>query len=183
MGYGLEIYFDKESENKLINLWKELHDNGFSSFMYKYGEHPHISFGVFDDDLQDVKHLKQLVIDYFNNIPQFELTLSTLGMFAGNSGVSFISPKITKQLLDYHEKFYNKLCDNGYNKWFDEYYNPENWIPHCTMTFKTTPENQMKSLELLDSLFKPFTARVEKVAFIEFYPVKYIEVVELKENV
>ncbi|GKX30908.1 2'-5' RNA ligase [Vallitalea longa] len=181
MGYAIEVFFDKTSEEKLIEYWRLLHQHGYSSYMYENGGHPHIAFAVFDDDIKDINNFKKIIREYYKGIKSFEILFSYLGLFTTDEGVSFIAPKISLQLLEYHKRFYNKICENGYDEWFNDYYKPDVWIPHCTMTIQTNVRNQMKGLDLLRSVFKPFKAQVERVALIEFYPIKYLEVIELDE--
>lgn len=179
MGYAIEVYFDENSEKKLIEYWRLLHQYGHSSYMYECGGHPHIAFAVLDEGIEDIDSFKKIMIDYFSEIEPFELLFSILGLFPTVEGVSFIAPKVSAQLLEYHSGLYNKLCDNGYKKWFNDYYKPDVWIPHCTMTIQTDVKNQIEGLELLRSVFKPFKVQVKKVGLIEFNPIKYLEVMEL----
>lgn len=179
MGYAVEVYFDKASEDKLMEYWRLLHQQGYSSYMYKHGGHPHIAFAVFDDNIRDIDNLKKIMVEYFMGVKPFDILFSNLGLFPTDEGVCFIAPKVSSQLLECHTGFYDKLCDYGYDEWFNEYYKPDVWIPHCTMTIKTDVRNQMMGLDLLRSVFKPFRAQIERVALVEFYPIKYLEVMEL----
>ncbi len=179
MGYAIEVNFDKKSEDMLIEYWRLLCQNNISSYMYKNGAHPHIAFAVFDEKTIDISRLKNIMNDYFSRIEPFEVIFSYLGLFPTNEGVGFIAPKVSQQLLEYHQGFYNEICDNGYDAWFNDYYKPDVWIPHCTMTINTTNNNQMKGIELLRNTFKPFKAKITRVSLVEFFPSKYLEVIEL----
>ncbi|WDV47157.1 2'-5' RNA ligase family protein [Clostridiaceae bacterium M8S5] len=187
MGYAVELCFDEKSKLKIKHLWEQLHTNHLSSYLINNGGEPHICLAVFDDNTQNIEYLRKVIVDFFKTTQRFELMLTNIGIFPTNFGISFIAPKVTKQLLNLHENFYEVLLENGYDRWFNEYYKPKNWIPHCTLTYNINRQKLLKSLELLTVLFTPFTATIEKISLIEFYPVaddviKYIEVIELKNN-
>lgn len=179
MGYAIEILFDNESQNKFIDYWKLLYQSECSSYMYEHGGNPHISLGVFNDNIKDIDMLEKITIEYFNNIKSFELNFSTLGLFPFDEGVSFIAPKVSLQLLTLHSNFYKEICKNGLDKYFLKIYKPKYWIPHCTMTIQTNKENHIKGIRLLRDIFKPFKAQVTKVVLIKFFPIQVIKTIEL----
>lgn len=175
MGYAVEIIFDNESQNKFIDYWKLLYQSGCSSYMYEHGGNPHITFGLFNNNLENISILKEIIFKCFNNIEPFNLTFSTLGLFPFDEGVSFIAPKVSLQLLTLHNNFYKEICKNGLDKYFVEIYKPKHWIPHCTMTIQTNKENQIEGLRLLRDVFKPFDAQVRKIVLIKFFPIQILE--------
>lgn len=180
MGYSVELYFDEFAENKLRELWKELCDLGISKFMHECGGRPHIALMVFDKDDCDVKLLRKTIKDFFSKKDAFELIFSSMGIFPGEEGVTFVGIKPTATLLDIQQDYFNKIKDLSIIAQLWEYYTPEYWVPHCTMTIGTTAEEQLMAIDLLRKQFRNFKATVESVALVEFYPYKLIDEIKLK---
>lgn len=49
MIYAIEMYFDKATEKKIINLAVKVADAGISTKYLEWKTHPHITLGVFND--------------------------------------------------------------------------------------------------------------------------------------
>ena len=49
MGYAVEMFFDKKSENAIRGYWENLHNNHLSMSMHESGNRPHISLAVYNN--------------------------------------------------------------------------------------------------------------------------------------
>ena len=48
MGYSIELYFEREFEDKLRLLWEALDKYGVPSILQKIGSRPHLSLSILD---------------------------------------------------------------------------------------------------------------------------------------
>ena len=180
MGYSVELYFKESGEKKIRELWKELHDLGISKYMYDSGDRPHISLLIFDKKDCNIKLLKKSFKTFFERKNSFEIIFSSIGIFQGEEGVTFIGPKPTITLLELQEDFFNKIKNLCVAEQVWEYYMPEYWVPHCIMTIDTTSEEQMMAFDMLRKRFRNLKVVVESVGLVEFNPSLSIE--EIKFN-
>lgn len=172
MEYAVELYFDKVSEEIIKSMWKVLYDKGISEFMYESNSKPHISLAVYNDKLNNFEAFINKVRTLSEDIKSFELNLSNIGMFNTDEGVVFLSPKVTRDLLDIHEKFHDSMKDFSEYEW--GYYQPDQWIPHCTMGIDLNQDKLLECIEVISSIFKPIKITVEKIGIIKFKPIQYI---------
>lgn len=181
MGYAVELSFDKISENKMIKYWEELYRKSISSHMYESGSRPHIALAVFNDNIKEVNALNEYVQMYFNNMNKFKILFSSIGLFPTDEGVSFLSPKVTIDLLQLHEGFYKSIYNNvdlRDNYW--GYYKPDVWVPHCTMTINNDRAMQIRGVDLISRKFETIEATVESVSLLKFYPANQMTEIKLK---
>lgn len=181
MGYAVELLFDEKSEAELLRFWQVLHEHDICSYMYTSGGKPHIALAVFDSGI-DIVALQRVFAGFFANTQGFRLLLSSLGIFPGDEGVSFVAPKVSMALLQLHEDLYSTMCMHGLEKYCWEYYKPDFWIPHCTMTINTGRENQIRGMELIRDSFSPMEVAVVSANLVEFPPVHIIEGIRLQQN-
>lgn len=180
MGYSVELYFDEQSEKKIRDLWKELHDLGISKFMHESGGRPHIALLVFDQDNCNLTLLKKTFSEFFKNKEGMELILSSLGIFPSEEGVTYLGIKPVAELLDLQEDYFNRIKDLTLMEQLWEYYIPDYWVPHCTMTMGTTAEEQLMAIDVLRKRFRNIKAKVDTVSIVEFYPYRVITELKLK---
>ena len=182
MSYSVELYFNECGENKLKELWKELYDLGISRFMHESGSRPHIALAVFDEEECDLKILKKSFKSTFTNTHEIDLIFSSIGIFPSEEGVTYVGIKPTIDLLEIHATYMNNIKNLSIVAQLWEYYTPEYWVPHCTMTIETTAEEQLMAIDVLRKRFRNFQVTVKSVALVKFYPYKVIDEIKLKEN-
>ena len=85
MGYVVELYFDREAEERVTRLWDTFAQRGITSFLPSIGSRPHISLAVFDEI--DPDPLTNLLGDIARETAAFEVELAAVGSFPGTEGV------------------------------------------------------------------------------------------------
>ncbi len=177
MGYAVELYFDKKSEETIKAMWKVLYDNNISKYMYESDSRPHITMTVYDDKIDDVELFIKGVEGFAEKIAPFEINLSNIGVFNTEEGVVFLQPKVTRELLDIHEEFHKTMRSFAEAEW--RYYLPDLWVPHCTMAIDLNKKKLLQSVEVISNMFKSIDVSIEKVGIVKFKPVEYVSAYDL----
>ncbi len=176
MGYAVELYFDQYSEGEIKSIWKRLYDERLHKFMHDSNSRPHISLAVYNDDVDEKKLVRRVEI-FSKSMDPFKLRLSNIGMFHTDGTVIFLSPKITPELLDLHNRYHGFMKDFAEEEW--AYYLPQSWIPHCTMATGLGESEMHGTLDVIREMFAPMEVVVEEVGVVHFQPIEYVEVFSL----
>ena len=172
MGYAVELYFDRQTEQNIADLRHVLIKDGIASKLDKAGDRPHISLAGFSDVDCDV--LIMLVREFANSLEPFNIQLSAIGTFPTHENVLFLSPAPTLQLLSYHQEFHQRLTKTKLVS--SPYYAPANWVPHCSVEMNIPSQKLSRAIELCAQTFKPMFGRFEEIGVIEFWPIKELAV-------
>jgi len=170
MGYAVELYFDRQTEQSIWNIRHALIKQGISSMLDKLGDRPHISLAVFSNVDCDI--LIPLVQGYANGMEPFNVQLSAIGTFPTDENVLFLVPAPTLQLLTYHQEFHHRLAESKLMP--SPYYSPAKWIPHCTVEMNIPGEQLPKAIELCSKAFEPILGQFQEIGVIEFRPIKHL---------
>ena len=113
MTYAIEMYFDKETEEKIMSLAKKVADAGLSTKYLEWKTRPHITLAVFNDVGEDrCTELLERFAKAHKAIPAF---LESVGMFNET-----------------------KFDSTGW-----EWYQPDVWVPHCTVALTSEDEEKI----------------------------------------
>ncbi len=166
-GYAVELYFDPESEQRILDLRRALIEQGYTALRDLLEFRPHISLAVFDQAHPD--QLNPLVFDFSAVLAPFEFRLSAVGTFPTAENVIFLAPVPTFTLLDCHHRFHQRLAQTSLTCW--TYYLPGQWVPHCTIEVNIPAERFAAALDFTRRIFQPVEGRFESIGVIEFRPV------------
>lgn len=170
MGYAVVLYFDKQTEQGVLDLRDVLDDHGIYSTLGKLGDRPHISLAVFPD--VDRELLISVTHDYSGTLARFDAQLSAVGTFPTDENIVFLSPVPTIELLQSHQELHRRLASSGLVS--SPYYLPANWIPHCSVLLDLPDEQVMRAIQLCKESFKPLMGEFQEIGVVEFRPVKYL---------
>ena len=171
MGYAVELYFDRQSEQSILNLRHILTENGITGRLDQSGDRPHISLAGFSNDA-DREVLIRLVQEYAGHVQPFQVQLGAMGTFPTDENVLFLAPAPTIQLLAYHQEFHDRLAQSSLTP--SPYYAPENWIPHCSVEMNIPGELYPKAIELCRKNFKPIQGQFQEIGVIAFWPIQQL---------
>lgn len=93
MLYAIELYFDKETEQSLLNLAKEVADKNLSTKFLEWKTRPHLTLGCFHD-VEEQKCARQLE-GFAKNHDPIAVCLASVGMFVDTRAI-FASPVMTE---------------------------------------------------------------------------------------
>lgn len=172
MRYAIEMYFDKETEEKIMSLAQKIADNNLSTKFLEWKTRPHVTLAVFNDvdENKCINLLKEFVRGR-QAIPAF---LSGVGMFNDTKTV-FLNPSMKKSMYQLHADLHETFKDFDAKGW--EWYQPEGWVPHCTIALNSEDEEEIfyKTSELVLREFKKMGGEYTALGLVKLtFPVEEI---------
>lgn len=148
--------FDKETEEKLGRIYKELLEAGFVGNQTPNLPY-HITLGTFE--LEKENELKELLKKVASNTSKIQVSFNHIGLFGME--VLFAAPSVSHELLNLQENF-----NSGYA-------NDLNWAPHATIIIDK-PEVIQKAIPIVAQNFSSFSGYIESISLYEFWPTRFI---------
>lgn len=171
MPYAVEMFFDKESDARIRQIWRSLKESGISSYMNDSGSIPHVTLSVFSG--LDVDDADRRLVSFSEKVSGFRLVLASIGAFPTAENVLFLTPVVTEELLRVHKTFHNEFADLREDQW--PYYMPGSWVPHCTLAINIKREEVHEALEHVIKEYSPLCVDVERIGLVEYHPVKLLK--------
>ncbi len=180
MTYAIEMYFDKDTENKIMSLAQKIADNNLSTKFLEWKTRPHITLAVFNDvDENKCISLLQKFTQTREVIPAF---LDSVGMFNDTKTI-FLNPTMTKSMYQLQSDLHEMLKEFDTQGW--EWYLPDGWVPHCTVALngKDNEDIFYKSSELILRQFKKMEGKYTALGLVKItFPVEEISTVPFAVN-
>lgn len=169
MAIGVLLHFDRESERRIRGTWIKICNDGICSEMINSCARPHISLGGFDNVDSDfiVKRMKENLSSFKKQRIQF----TSISTFMNEHGVVYLAPRVTPDLLSFNVRFNEIFADIEDKK--IKIYTPGYWVPHCTLALNIPREKVLHAIDIALDSFEPFYAEIMVMGFVEFYPIKY----------
>jgi 2'-5' RNA ligase len=174
-GYAVELSFDRATDAVVRRVWDELAREGVNDFMAGFGVHPHISLAVFDELMVD--EADPQIAEFARRLVPLPVTLSSIGVFAGDAGVVFFGAVVTDELLATHAEIHRRLKPLGRGAW--SYYDRGEWVPHCTLAMDLPADRIPHAVEIARRTLLPLRGTLERVSLVKFRPVEGLFSVEL----
>ena len=177
MKYAIELYYDKETEQKLYNLSKRVADEKLSTKFMEYKTRPHLTLACFND-VDEEKCIEQL--------KKFAQTHSVMPAYIGSIGMFndtrtiFASPVMIDSMYQFQRELHECMQDFDTKGW--EWYRPNRWVPHCTLalTGEDGEDAFYKTSDLLLHEFRKMSGEFVSVGLVKItFPVEEIFTVEL----
>ncbi|MBX7259129.1 MAG: 2'-5' RNA ligase family protein [Candidatus Hydrogenedentes bacterium] len=167
MGFAVELSFDVEADTAVRRLWERLEEHNISDVLPSIGACPHISLAVFDS--VDPDRLGPELKQFAAEEKCIETRFGAVGIFPSEDGVVFLAPVVTRELLEMHARFHDRIAALGIQSL--EHYQPGNWNPHCTAALDLPHGSVPRAVEACyhGHIFIP--VRLQAVQLIEFRPV------------
>lgn len=171
MSYSIELYFDCHFEQKICHLWDQLSAAGVPSIVQMMGGRPHISLAVLE--AIDEEQATNLLEAFVNGFSQFKIEFPAIGLIPGCQQTVYLAPVISASLLEIQKQLFQLL--ESHNSIPFERYQPNNWLPHCTLSKELTACNALTTLGICQSAALTGTAQVIELGLIEFRPRREIK--------
>ena len=177
MTYAIEMFFDNETEDKIMSLAKKIADAGLSTKYLEWKTRPHVTLAIFNDvDEDKCRKLLERFAKTHNAFPAF---LDSIGMFNDTKTI-FLSPTMTRSMYDLHSELYALMNEFDSQGW--EWYQPDGWVPHCTIALTSEDEENtfyqasnliLREFEKLEGLYNSvglvkITFPVEELVTFDF---------------
>ena len=168
MGAAVELYFDDASEQQLRQLQAQLTSHGIPPILEQLGFRPHLSLAGFASTPPE--QIIPLVQAFAASTEPFTITLSHLGVFPTTEGVVFLAPTLTRHLARLHQHFHQQLAHAALAA--DRYYQPDQWVPHCTIATVAEPHQVATAIRMLLQEFRPMQVWCTAVGVITYRPAR-----------
>lgn len=179
MQYAIELYYDKETEDKLFELAKRVADEKISTRFLEWKTRPHLTLACFNDveEAKCIEKLKAFAKDH-KTMPAY---IGSIGMFNDTKTV-FVSPVMNSSMYQFQRELHKFLEEFDTKGW--EWYCPDMWVPHCTIAL-TGDDNDnafFKASDLLLHEFKKMSGKFVSIGLVKVsFPVEEIFTVDLSE--
>lgn len=177
MQYAVELYYDKETEQKLYNLAKRVADEKLSTKFMEWKTRPHLTLACFNnvDEEKCIEQLKKFAQTH-KQMPAF---LGSVGMF-NDTRTIFASPMMNDSMYQFQRELHECLKDFDTMGW--EWYCPNRWVPHCTLALTKEDDEDVfyKASDLILHEFRKISGKFVSVGLVKVtFPVKEIYTVDL----
>lgn len=163
--YAVIALFDEVTENVMRQVWKELYDKSISTYAYEVEDRrPHITLASYEN-LEKTEFI-QFMDEYYRDTDCIEVTFSSIGSFL-TSGALYYAPTVTNELMKLHHRhhtYFHKFNDHP-----DSLYFPEQWIPHCTIANRLTPEKLAEAFSYCAQRNGSIRGTIKEIALIELH--------------
>lgn len=176
MGYAVEMFFDKASEDKIKSYFKRLHDLNLSKILYELNSRPHISLAVYNEI--NLQKFQKEFIQFIENRESMKLSFESLGIFPTQPGVVYLAPSLNNELWEFHREYHEYMDKYIKNEW--TYYLPNRWVPHCAIAVDVPKQSVSKIIDEILNDFHQFDFHIEEIGIVKFRPVEEIEVFTLR---
>lgn len=175
MTYAVNLYFNKEAEHYITSIWRKLEGLEKGKCLICHNSRPHITLAIYNDlDLAVTKErLKSLIRDVYS----FNLKFLQIGIFPHNKGAIFLTPNLTDDLFQIHRHFHERFKDFEKQGW--DYYKPQSWYPHCTLSLETPTEAIPSVLGEILKVFRPMEVTITSIGIVSLDPIDYLFEIEL----
>jgi len=164
VAYAVELYFDAETEAAIREIWGRLAQAGLGDDLGALGFTPHISLGICENIDEQV--FRDSLEQFASELLPLSVRFSSLGIFPGE--VLFLAPVTDVALLKAHREFYKIYAP--YAEEPSPFYQPGQWVPHCTLTLNLRPEERAGSLSAALETRLPILGRCARIGLSTFRP-------------
>ena len=163
MQYAIELYFDKETEAKLMRLAQRVADENLSTKFIEWKTRPHLTLACFNDvdEQKCIEKLKEFAQKH-KVIPAY---IGSVGMFNDTKTI-FASPVMNKSMYQLQEELHDCLKDYDTTGW--EWYRPDQWVPHCTLALTREDEESIfyRASDLILHEFKKMSGEFVAIGLV-----------------
>ena len=161
--YGLIAIFDEETEQLIKDIWKELKEESISFYANEVEDRiPHITVASYND--LNISYFTKQMDFFYEGKSAIEIAFNTIGSFL-NSGVLFLSPTITRDLMEFHLDHHKNF--EQFNDDPNSLYVPNRWIPHCTIANRLSQESLSKAFDYCSKRNSTISGYIKEIALID----------------
>ena len=174
MKYAVELYFDKDTEEKIFKLAQGIANAGISKKYLEWRTRPHITIAIFNDI--DIEKCDKILKEIAKDTRTFPALLSSIGVF-NNTRTVYLAPVVCDELINLHKRVHKAFDFCDYSGW--EYYTTGQWVPHCAVMLGSEDEESalVEATRYVIENYRVFeNSRYEEIGFVEVaMPVKELE--------
>lgn len=162
--FAVVLHFDEFSERRVRQAWDSLDEHGVPSAAAtnEPGFRPHVTLAIVNTTQPEniaVRLRRPLA-----SVSGVSLTMTALGFFLTNKAPAYLAVAPTRRLLELHDEVHDAIGTTG--SW--SYYQPGNWMPHCTLAMDVVCQTTVA--EALADTTLPIQATVGSAHLVELPP-------------
>ena len=177
MLYAIELFFDKETEQKLYNLAKKVAEKKLSTKFLEWKSRPHLTLACFND-VDEEKCIEKLKT-FCKSHKQMPAYIGSVGMFNDTRAITAL-PIMNESMYQLHRELHECLQDFDTTGW--EWYCPNRWVPHCALALTKEDEEDVfyKASDLILHEFRKMNGMFVSIGLVKItFPVEEIYTIEL----
>lgn len=179
MKYAVNLYFNQQAEDMIRDIWDELETLGSGICMSCSNGRPHITLAIYDNF--SLEMARERLRELAGEITSFKLRLLQIGIFPHNKGAIFLAPNLIDELFIIHRQLHQLFRD--YEEQGSDYYKPQAWYPHCTLSLETPFDEIPKVLGHILKIFSPIEVTIESIGIVSLEPIEYLFETPLKLDI
>ncbi|MEK5520494.1 2'-5' RNA ligase family protein [Heyndrickxia sp. FSL W8-0423] len=161
--YGIIAHFDRETEEYIKTIWKELSELSISSYAEEVrNRRPHLTLASYNA-LDEEKFIRRFT-DFYESEFELPVEMGSLGTFM-NSGLLFLAPTPSIELLEFHDRYHRSFAD--FADLSDSLYLPNKWVPHCTLANRLSLGKLKEALVYCSQRMGKIQAKICEVSIIK----------------
>ncbi len=171
MPYALVVYFDKNSDKIIKNIWKDLAEADVDDYLYKSENNPHIKLGMYDELM--VGKAEEILEGLSKTTKRQKVQFKNIGIYPNEKPIVFLDISATSSVLDLQKQVQSLFRHNPHEIGSD-YFDEGIWKPDCFLTMSIEPEKLQRAIDIVIRVKLPFEAFIERIGLIEFHPAQQI---------
>jgi 2'-5' RNA ligase len=162
--YAIEVFFDKEFDFYVRNLWSKCDQSEISFFMNRIeGVEPHIALSLYEDI--DSNKLITMFEEFIRtDLKSFDLFIDSVSVFPVTM-VTYLQPNAKQEFINLMNTIHNYFVDFENN--CNPYYKPDRWFPHVTIAKNVTIDELKKAQNFVVDNFVPQRIKVQRLGLVE----------------
>lgn len=166
MAGGAALLFDRKTDAAIRGLWQVIEDAGLPSAMLTLNFPPHISVLTHEDS--NLPGFRSALADFIRRTPPILLEFHALSVFNTADGVIYLTPTVTRPLLDFHAALWEIIAPHTSQP--NPLYRPGLWVPHVTLDLDIAPEQVAPVIAALLRAGLPRSGLIESLVLADFLP-------------
>ena len=162
MVYAMVLCFDKQSEDKFIDITKKIAHSGINKHTFDSKALPHITVAAFETD--SIDEIIPIFDNYCINLNSENVFWASLGAFIPS--VIYAAPVLNEYLLGVCSAL-NKHIEEFAKAEFTGHYRPYQWVPHTTLASRLNEQELKIAFDVAIQNFAAFGGNVNRLLLIE----------------
>ncbi len=174
MEYGIALYFDDASAQRLSEITRAVAEGGANRYMLDASIPPHLTLAMFETE--DIAPIEAALRARSGTLAPGGIVWASLGMFV--PAVLYAAPVVDDYLRTLHAGIHQLIEDRS-APGGGGHYLPNRWVPHTAFAVQLTAEELTPAAATAAKLFTAFAGRAEKLVLAECNPYREIAVYPL----
>ena len=160
------LYFDQAANERVRAIQAKLVTARSDSGKLTPSPRPHISLGACQGI--NPESFRAPLAEFARQSSTIRFELTAIGTFPTSDGVIFLTPAVSRALLNLHERFSELFGDYAVSP--SSYYLPGSWVPHCTLALDVPDNSVAAALDLCRTADLPIHGSYERIGLVRFLP-------------